>query len=199
MESERKYFAFFLSYFEAIEELPKKYQLAVYRAICRYSLCGEETPLEGVPKSIFISLKPTLDKNRKKSENASGTRANSSLHANEMETKTEKSPFDNQANDNPSSIKSITTTNKDESGTPKECHRSNGEPITDNERNVSETVADNKQTSEHGGYNKEDIIKNRTSYDSSFSGSAKSKQKGDKSGLLLMDNSTSKYDNEKVW
>lgn len=33
MESERKYFAFFLSYFEAIEELPKKYQLAVYRAI----------------------------------------------------------------------------------------------------------------------------------------------------------------------
>lgn len=66
MESERKYFAFFLSYFEAIEELPKKYQLAVYRAICRYSLCGEETPLEGVPKSIFISLKPALDKNRKK-------------------------------------------------------------------------------------------------------------------------------------
>jgi hypothetical protein len=199
MESERKYFAFFLSYFEAIEELPKKYQLAVYRAICRYSLCGEETPLEGVPKSIFISLKPALDKNRKKSENASGTRANSSLHASEMETKMEKSLFDNEADDNHSSIKSITTTNKDESGTPQECHQSDGEPITDNERNLSETIADNKQTLENGGYNKEDIIKNRTSYDSSFSGSAKSKQKGDKSGLLLMDNSTSKYDNEKVW
>ena len=64
---------------------------------------------------------------------------------------------------------------------------------------MSEIVAGNKHTSENGGYNTEDIIKNRTSYDSSFSGSAKSKQKGDKSGLLLMDNSTSKYDNEKVW
>lgn len=68
---ERQYFAFFESYFDAIEELPKKYQLMVYRAICLYGLKGEvDKNLSGVSKALFISLQPALEKNRKKCENA---------------------------------------------------------------------------------------------------------------------------------
>lgn len=68
---DRRYFAFFKSYFDAIDELPKKYQLSAYHAICLYALTGvEDKSLSGVPKSLFISLKPALDNNRKKSVNA---------------------------------------------------------------------------------------------------------------------------------
>ena len=72
MENIRSYFSFFLSYYLAIEELPRMYQLPVYRAICRYCLFGIEDVLQGVPKAIFLSFKPALDKNRIKSENAYG-------------------------------------------------------------------------------------------------------------------------------
>lgn len=72
---QRNYFAFFYSFFEAIEELPKKYQLQVYRAIALYGLMGEEDPsLHGTPKALYISLKPVLDKNRTKSENAANAK-----------------------------------------------------------------------------------------------------------------------------
>lgn len=71
LSQDRRYFAFFKSYFDAIDELPKKYQLSAYHAICLYALTGvEDKSLSGVPKSLFISLKPALDNNRKKSVNA---------------------------------------------------------------------------------------------------------------------------------
>lgn len=77
--TQRKYFAFFESYFDAIDELPKKYQRDVYHAICLYCLKGvEDDTLSGVPKSIFISMKPALDNNRKKSENALSKRVGNS-------------------------------------------------------------------------------------------------------------------------
>lgn len=91
---ERKYFAFFESYFEAIEVLPKKYQRDIYHAICKYCLKGEvDEALSGVSKGIFLSLKPALDKNRKKSDNAANKwKKTSEMEANSMRTSSGHKP-----------------------------------------------------------------------------------------------------------
>ena len=44
---------FYKSFFDAIEELPTKYQAAVYAAICKYSFYGEIPELSGVAKALF--------------------------------------------------------------------------------------------------------------------------------------------------
>lgn len=69
-ENKRMYFAFFRSYFDAIENLSPKDQLLVYRAIAHYCLEDEEIPLKGNAKAVFVGIRPALDKNRKKSQNA---------------------------------------------------------------------------------------------------------------------------------
>lgn len=72
MEKDRKYFAFFASFFEAIDECPIEYQRDIYRAITLYGLHHEEMPLEGVAKAIFISIKPALEKGWTKYNNGAG-------------------------------------------------------------------------------------------------------------------------------
>lgn len=73
---ERKQFTFFVSYWQAIEELPEKDQLPILKAIIKYALFGEEpTALRGVRRAVFLLVKPTLDSSRKKS--ASGKQGGS--------------------------------------------------------------------------------------------------------------------------
>ena len=52
---------FYKSFFDAIEELPTKYQAAVYTAVCRYSFYGEIPELSGVAKALFIVMKANID------------------------------------------------------------------------------------------------------------------------------------------
>ena len=68
--AERKSFSFFISYWEAIEELPEKEQLPVLKAIIKYAFFDEEpTQFKGVKRAVFLLVKPTLDKSKKKSAN----------------------------------------------------------------------------------------------------------------------------------
>lgn len=61
-------FTFFPSYYEAIKELDPEDQLAVFDAICRYGLYGEEPECGGIVKAVFKLVKPNLDASRKKRE-----------------------------------------------------------------------------------------------------------------------------------
>lgn len=66
----RNSFSFFVSYIEAIEELPEKEQLAVLKAIIKYALYDEEpNGFKGIKQAVFLLVKPTLDKSKQKSAN----------------------------------------------------------------------------------------------------------------------------------
>jgi hypothetical protein len=67
---ERKSFSFFISYWEAIEELPESQQLPVLKAIIKYAFFDEEpTQFKGIKRAVFLLVKPTLDNSKKKSAN----------------------------------------------------------------------------------------------------------------------------------
>lgn len=86
---DRKQFTFYVSYWEAIEELPAKSQLPVLKAIIKYALFGEEPKsLSGACRSIFLLVKPTLDASRKKAAN--GKQGGSKPKANRKQTPREK-------------------------------------------------------------------------------------------------------------
>ena len=83
--AERKSFSFFISYWEAIEELPEKEQLPVLKAIIKYAFFDEEpTQFKGVKRAVFLLVKPTLDKSKKKSAN--GKQGGSKPKANRKQT-----------------------------------------------------------------------------------------------------------------
>jgi hypothetical protein len=83
--ADRKSFSFFISYWEAIEELPEKEQLPVLKAIIKYAFFDEEpTHFKGVKRAVFLLVKPTLDKSKQKS--ASGKRGGSKPKANGKQT-----------------------------------------------------------------------------------------------------------------
>jgi len=78
MSEIRNQFTFYRSYYEAIDELPKKDQAALILAICAYALY-EKVP-EGLSAAASIAFKlirPTLDSGRKKAKSgSSGGKAN---------------------------------------------------------------------------------------------------------------------------
>lgn len=92
---ERKQFTFFISYWQAIEELPEKDQLPILKAIIKYALFGEEpTALRGVRRAVFLLVKPTLDSGRKKAasgkQGGSKSKAKGKQNAKEKEVEGEK-------------------------------------------------------------------------------------------------------------
>lgn len=84
MEAARNSFSFFVSYIEAIEEIPEKEQLAVLKAIIKYALYDEEPKgFKGIKQAVFLLVKPTLDKSKQKSAN--GKQGGSKLKANKKQ------------------------------------------------------------------------------------------------------------------
>ncbi len=65
-EMQRGQFTFYRSYFEAIETLPPEDQLQIYRAVAMYGLNGTQEDLNGIAKTVFLLIKPTLDTGRRK-------------------------------------------------------------------------------------------------------------------------------------
>ena len=63
-------FVFYSSFYDAIQELSDADRLAVYDAICKYALTGETDDLDGIPSLVFKLVKPQLDANNKRRENA---------------------------------------------------------------------------------------------------------------------------------
>ncbi len=68
-------FIFYRSFFDSVQPLKPRDQLAAMNAICAYALYGTEPELSGMALSIFTLAKPNLDANRKRRKNgASGGR-----------------------------------------------------------------------------------------------------------------------------
>lgn len=64
----RSQFTFYRSYWEAIENLPKKDRLLAYEAVADYALNGTEPQLKGTAATAFILIRPTLDTARKRAK-----------------------------------------------------------------------------------------------------------------------------------
>ena len=65
----RDSYVFYRSFYEAMEDLPDKEQLDIYRAITQYALEGKEPEISSYTKAIFKLIKPQLDANIRKREN----------------------------------------------------------------------------------------------------------------------------------
>lgn len=88
MES-RKQMTFYVSFWEAINNLSRKDQLPVIRATIEYGLFGEHGENLTASQSAFFALiKPTLDSSRKKA--LSGKQGGSKSKAKRNQTETEK-------------------------------------------------------------------------------------------------------------
>ena len=66
----RESFVFYRSFYESAKHLPSEVQCEVYNAIMEYALNGNlPTKLSTIANSIFILIKPQIDKNNKRYEN----------------------------------------------------------------------------------------------------------------------------------
>lgn len=65
----RESFVFYGSFYEALRELNAKDRVAVYDAVCRLALYGEEAQLRGVPAAILTLIRPQIEANNKRYAN----------------------------------------------------------------------------------------------------------------------------------
>lgn len=88
---ERNQFTFYRSYRDALRELPPKEFKAALLAICDYALDESEPDLSGIPNSVFILIRPTLDSGRIKAANrAKRTESGAEQTENKRKTKAEQ-------------------------------------------------------------------------------------------------------------
>lgn len=86
---------FYRSFLDAIELLPKKYQLGFYKALFNYAL-NDEAPknLAGSAAALFKALQPQIDANNRKFEN--GKKGGRPKKPNNNQDETKPKPNDNQ-------------------------------------------------------------------------------------------------------
>lgn len=90
---ERNQFTFYRSYRDALRELPPKEFKAAVMAICDYALDETDPSLSGIPNSVFILIRPTLDSGRIKALNRANKNASKKEQSkNKRGTKQEQKP-----------------------------------------------------------------------------------------------------------
>lgn len=90
---ERNQFTFYRSYRDALRELPPKEFKAAVMAICDYALDEADPSLSGIPNSVFILIRPTLDSGRIKALNRANRNASKQEQSkNKRGTKQEQKP-----------------------------------------------------------------------------------------------------------
>ena len=102
---QRDSFIFYRSFYEAINDLPEKSQLKVYKAICEMSLNFDEIDLSGLSLTIFKLIKPQLEANNKRYINGSKGGApkgnqNATKRQSKHNQKTTKKQPNNNVNEN---------------------------------------------------------------------------------------------------
>ena len=86
---ERSQMTFYASFWDAIDSLPKRDQLPVFRAVVSYGLYGEHNEnLTSSQNAFFTLMQPVLDSSRKKAAN--GKHGGSKPKANGRQTEREK-------------------------------------------------------------------------------------------------------------
>ena len=103
-------FTFFESYYKAISTLPEEYQGDAYKAIAAYMFDGTEPSAEsGLAYTIWLAIKPNLDKSLKRSE-AGSKRSNEDQTENKRKTNANQNRIKTESNDDQ-------TENKRDTGT----------------------------------------------------------------------------------
>lgn len=97
MESERKAFSFYRSYYEASKDLPREAQADFLMAICAYIFDGVKPDLQGVASAMFKLAKPTLDTSIKR---AFAGQTGGKLKANAKQTDSKPEANDKQTDGN---------------------------------------------------------------------------------------------------
>ena len=69
MEIKRDSFVFYRSFFEAIQQIPRKHRAMIYEAVFEYVFENREPSLSGVPSALWTLIKPQLDANNVRYEN----------------------------------------------------------------------------------------------------------------------------------
>lgn len=102
---DRKSFVFYRSFYEAITDyevgLSRNEQLDIFLAIAEYCLNGNEIHLTGRSKGMWILIKPQLEANKKKYENAKkGGAPGGNSNAKKTTKNNQKQPKNNQKQPN---------------------------------------------------------------------------------------------------
>ena len=98
---QRDSFIFYRSFYEAINDLPEKSQLKVYKAICEMSLNFDEINLSGLSLTIFKLIKPQLEANNKRYINGSkGGAPKGNQNATKRQSKNNQKTTKKQPNNN---------------------------------------------------------------------------------------------------
>jgi DnaD/phage-associated family protein len=98
---QRDSFIFYRSFYEAINDLPEKSQLKVYKAICEMSLNFDEIDLSGLSLTIFKLIKPQLEANNKRYTNGSkGGAPKGNQNATKKQSKNNQKTTKKQPNNN---------------------------------------------------------------------------------------------------
>lgn len=98
---QRDSFIFYRSFYEAINDLPEKSQLKVYKAICEMSLNFDEIDLSGLSLTIFKLIKPQLEANNKRYINGSkGGAPKGNQNATKRQSKNNQKTTKKQPNNN---------------------------------------------------------------------------------------------------
>lgn len=63
-------FVFYRSFYEALQNVPKKHRTEVYEAVFAYAFEAREPSLTGVTRALWELIRPQLDASRKRYENA---------------------------------------------------------------------------------------------------------------------------------
>lgn len=94
----RESYIFYLSFYEALKELPDEVRLRLYDMISVYALTGEEMESGGIEKAVFTLIKPQIKANNQRYENgcAGGAPKGNSNAKKKGKTATEKQPKINQ-------------------------------------------------------------------------------------------------------
>ena len=66
----RDSFVFYRSFYEALQNVPKKYRSEVYEAVFAYAFEAREPSLSGVPRALWELIRPQLDASQKRYDNS---------------------------------------------------------------------------------------------------------------------------------
>lgn len=86
-------FVFYRSFYEAIKNVPKKHQVAIYQAVFEYAFDHKEATLSGVPDALWSLIKPQLDASEKRYENAKKGGEYGKMGGRPRKTGSEKKPL----------------------------------------------------------------------------------------------------------
>jgi hypothetical protein len=102
-DTKREWFVFYRSFWEAINELPEKNQLEIYKAISDYSFTLKEPELSWLSKTIWILIKPQIEANNRKFLNWS--KAKTKQEESKTEANEKQNGSENEANEKQSESK----------------------------------------------------------------------------------------------